>query len=415
MKFRLGVNYWPVSSAMYWWQRFDRREVERDFARIAGAGFDSVRIFLLWEDFQPEADAVSESALANLEQVANVAGESGLSLIVTLFTGHMSGVNWIPQWALGADSEPSRFRTVSGGRVVQAGTRNWYTDERILDAQLRLAREVAARMREKPAIWAYDLGNENSNCVVPPSREAAVGWLEAVAGEIRSGDPGRAITIGLHMEDLEEDRHLGPAEVARVSDFLCMHGYPMYAPWAESPADEMILPFLGAITRWLSGGTLDILFEEFGAPTAPHRGGPAIPDSTARGAISPDSPPGIAGVPLLGESEAARFTGRALGALHQFGFLGATLWCYGDYAPPLRSHPPLDELPHECSFGLWRCDHSPKPALEELERFKDLDRRPWQDDHRWIAAQPSDFYESPRENLRNLYGRFREVAAPASV
>jgi endo-1,4-beta-mannosidase len=415
MKFRLGVNYWPVSSAMYWWRRFDRREVERDFTLIRGAGLDSVRIFLLWEDFQPEAGAVSDSALANLERVADVAGDSGLSLILTLFTGHMSGVNWIPQWALGADFTPRRFRTMSGGRVIEAVTRNWYTDKRILDAQLRLAREVAARMREKPAVWAYDLGNENSNCVVPPSREAATAWLQTIADGIRSADPERAITIGLHMEDLEEDRNLGPAEAATVSDFLCMHGYPLYAAWANSRTDELLLPFLGIITRWLSGSLLDVLFEEFGAPTTPDRGRPAVPDSTVCGAISPDSPTSPAGVPLLGESEAARFTGRALGALHQFGFLGATLWCYGDYAPQLRSHPPLNELPHERSFGLWRADHSPKPAIEELGRFKDLDRRPWQDDYRWIAAEPSDFYDSPRDNLRNLYRGFREIAAPTSI
>ena len=32
MRFRLGINYWPVSSAMYWWDRFDTDEVRRDFA-----------------------------------------------------------------------------------------------------------------------------------------------------------------------------------------------------------------------------------------------------------------------------------------------------------------------------------------------------------------------------------------------
>src|SRR5712692_3394359 len=100
MRFRLGINYWPISSAMYWWQRFDRAEVERDFARISNAGFDSVRIFLRWEDFQPSPRLISESALVDLGLVADVAAHNQLSLIPTLFTGHMSGVNWIPEWAL---------------------------------------------------------------------------------------------------------------------------------------------------------------------------------------------------------------------------------------------------------------------------------------------------------------------------
>ena len=38
---------------MDWWSLYDRAEVEDDFARIAASGFDSVRIFLTWEAFQP--------------------------------------------------------------------------------------------------------------------------------------------------------------------------------------------------------------------------------------------------------------------------------------------------------------------------------------------------------------------------
>ncbi|HXU09570.1 MAG TPA: hypothetical protein VN743_11295, partial [Blastocatellia bacterium] len=63
MRFRLGINYWPVSSAMYWWDRFDTDEVRQDFALIAEAGFDSVRVFLLWENFQPSANRISDRAL----------------------------------------------------------------------------------------------------------------------------------------------------------------------------------------------------------------------------------------------------------------------------------------------------------------------------------------------------------------
>ncbi|HYL97927.1 MAG TPA: hypothetical protein VEZ90_03150, partial [Blastocatellia bacterium] len=365
MKFRLGVNYWPASSAMYWWKRFDRSEVEHDFARISAAGFDSVRVFLLWEDFQPDPDSISEQALDDLGTVADIAERNRLSLIPTLFTGHMSGANWIPEWALKrvqGESKPSRFRIVSGGRVVSGIPKNWYSDEGVLEAQVRLARRVAGSLRGKRAVWAYDLGNENSNCVVPPSRESAVNWLKAVAGEIRSVDPSRPITIGLHMEDLEEDRNLGPAEAAQVSDFLCMHGYPMYSSWADSPTDVMILAYLGLITRWLASSavavdasTTDILFEEFGAPTVPDQNG--LPETRA------------AGVPMLGEEEAARFTGRALDSLREFGFLGAMIWCYADYARAMWSQPPLDQSSHERSFGLWHNNYTAKQALAEVKRL----------------------------------------------
>ena len=89
--------------------------VAADFARIRAAGFDSVRLFLLWEDFQPDAMEVSRAVLRRLVSVADLAGETGLELMPTLFTGHMSGVNWIPAWALGGTQGDERFRVVSGG------------------------------------------------------------------------------------------------------------------------------------------------------------------------------------------------------------------------------------------------------------------------------------------------------------
>ena len=59
--FRLGINYWPARTAMRWWAMFEGGETAEDFARIAAGGFDSVRMFLLWEAFQPEADRVAST------------------------------------------------------------------------------------------------------------------------------------------------------------------------------------------------------------------------------------------------------------------------------------------------------------------------------------------------------------------
>ena len=56
--FVLGVNYWPRRKAMYWWSNFDAGEVREEFATIRELGMSLVRIFLLWDDFQPAPDAV---------------------------------------------------------------------------------------------------------------------------------------------------------------------------------------------------------------------------------------------------------------------------------------------------------------------------------------------------------------------
>jgi endo-1,4-beta-mannosidase len=386
-RFRLGINYWPSRSAMRWWSAFDPAEVEVNFERIAAGGFDSVRCFLLWEAFQPEPDRVDTAMLERLVSVADAAERARLALVPTLFAGHMSGVDWIPAWALGGAERDGRFRVVSAGRVVPDGVRNWYADPGILRAQTRLAGEAAAALAGHRALWAWDLGNENSNCTIPPDREAARRWLAATTGAIRTADPSAAVTIGIHMEDLEEDRHLGPAEAAEVCDFLTMHGYPIYAAWSDGPTDEHLVPFLARVTRWLGGG-VDVLFSEFGLPTAP-RGEPAQP-------------------PFVTEDDAARYTGRVLDGLRQAGCTGGMLWCYGDYDPRIWNDPPLDEAVHERTFGLWRADGSAKPAVGVAAAFAGATCSAPPDDD-WIDIDADRYWQRPGVELPRLYGRFKDA------
>lgn len=388
-RFWLGINYLPPEAGMAWLRPYDPAATRAHFRRAAGAGFDSVRVFLPWDDAQPAAGSVDAGILGHLVDTADAAGEAGIELIVTLFTGHMSGVNWIPAWATGPGARDRRFRVVAGGRVrpAEEGLRNWYADPEVTAAQELLARSAARALAGHPAIWAWDLGNENSNCTIPPDRAAGEAWLERMTGAIRTADPGRPITIGTHMEDLEEDRCLGPAEAARHCDFVCMHGYPIYAAWAEGPTDHRLLPFLALLTRWLAEGA-DVVFEEFGLPTAP----------------TPEPPP-----PLVSEAAAAAYTARSLDALRAAGCTGALLWCFSDYDPALYDRPPLDLAAHERSFGLWRSDGSPKPALAEVTRRKGCDVMP-PPDTAWLDIDRQEFAASPRGQIVRLYRRYRSTA-----
>ncbi|MGB5223526.1 MAG: hypothetical protein WBN60_21005 [Polyangiales bacterium] len=395
--FRLGVNYWPARTAMGWWTAFDPAEVAADFSRIAGCGFDSVRIFLTWEDFQPTPSRVDSMMLDRLVATLNEAQSAELSVMPTLFTGHMSGVNWIPSWALAQGAGDERFRVVSGGRVTASRPANWYSDASIVRAQSSLASEVAGALAGHPALWAWDLGNENSNCAVPPDKGAARNWLMQVTDSIRRADADALVTLGLHMEDLEEDRNLGPREAAEVCDFLQMHGYPGYAAWAAGPTDERVLPFLARLTRWLGGGA-DVLFAEFGVP------------SSKRGESDHDADI-VASVPaLVKEQEAASYVDRALGALRDCGATGAMLWCYSDYVEAIWGLPPFDLAVHERSFGLWRADISPKPAVAVVEAFAEriatTDAGACVADSAWIDIDPGEFYRAPSSELRRLYRRY---------
>jgi endo-1,4-beta-mannosidase len=400
-RFRVGINYWPARTAMGWWSSFDAEEVEADFARLAASGFDSVRLFLTWEHFQPRPDQISSRRVRQLLTTLELAAGAGLCVMPTLFTGHMSGANFIPAWALGGAAADRRFRVVAAGREVEGGIANWYVDPRVAGAQARLARELAAAVAGHPALWAWDLGNEGSNCVVPPSRAHARAWLRRLCDAIHEGDAAALITIGLHMEDLEQDRNLGPAEAAQVCDFLTMHGYPGYAAWSRGPTDEALLPFLAEVTRWLGGGA-PVLFSEFGLPT--YRDGYPTQDREA------------SATPLVEEQAAADYVERALTALLDCGCTGAMLWCHADYVPAAWRSPPLDSAIHERSFGQWRADGSRKPALAVVEAFAErgVAVRAASSEAPWIDIEPRDFYASPESGLPRLYQRYLASRQPTT-
>jgi endo-1,4-beta-mannosidase len=371
---------------MAWLVDYDPKTTRGDFRCIADAGFDTIRVFLRWADAQPAAGRVDNQIISRLVDAADAANEVGVALIVTLFTGHMSGVNWIPPWAMGGAAGDRRFRVVSGGRLRPPGSgmRNWYSDREVVSAQERLAKAAASALSGHPAVWAWDLGNENSNCTIPPDKSTADAWLQRMTDTVRRGDPGRMLTVGIHMEDLTEDRSIGPAEVARWCDFVSMHGYPIYADWAAGPTDNRLVPFLSLITRWLAGGA-PVLFEEFGLPTVP-----------GFGTASPMA---------VDEDLAAGYTGAVLDTLWADGNIGALLWCFSDYATSLFNDAPLDSSIHERTFGLWRADGSPKPAVAEVSARTGRTRKS-PSNPSWLDIGPEDFVIDRKAQLARLYRRY---------
>jgi endo-1,4-beta-mannosidase len=85
---------------------------------------------------------------------------------------------------------------------------------------------------------------------------------------------------------------------------------------------------------------------------------------------------------------------------------GAMIWCFSDYAEALWSEPPLDEAPHERFFGLWRSDHSAKPALSEIKAIAGAEMQEWDGGFDWIDVTEDEFFLEPRGTLRRLYERF---------
>jgi len=345
--FILGINYWPASKAMYWWKNWELEEVETDFKQIAEAGFSKVRIFLLWEDFQPVMSNVSSQCLDLLFLTHDIAQRYKLGIMPTFFTGHMSGVNWMPEWMISTEIAEPRFDVLSGGKLFKKEIKNFYIEKEIQDAQLFQIKIIAKALKGHPALWAWDLGNEPSNCVIPENKEQGQLWLERMVKALKDIDDKVPVTIGLHMEDLEEDRNLGPIEAGKFCDFVCMHGYPSYCNWADGNLDYGLVPFLAKITGWLA--QKPVLFDEFGLSVCEnHKSDTNI---------------------LTSEKEAENYYRKVLEGIYDVGCTGAFSWCYADYNPKLWGFPPLDKAIHERFFGLWKYSSEEKQMIKAVREF----------------------------------------------
>ncbi len=282
----------------------------------------------------------------------------------TLFTGHMSGVELDP----GMGARRCRARRTVPGRVGRARRRGRLAElvprRRRRCGRKRLfarrGRRRARRPRRVVGLGPRERELELRRAGAPRARAKLA--VEEMTSAIRAADGLAEVTIGIHMEDLEEDRRLGPHEAAgsvrlphdaRVSDLRAMGARRHRRGVRAVP---------GRVTRWLGGGA-DVLLSEFGLPT--FRDGDA-------GVEHATGPP----FALIEEAEAAEYIRRVLPGLRE---AGAPARCSGATRTTTRrrfEHPPLDEATHERSFGLWRVDGSAKPAVDAVRSFAGATRLP---------------------------------------
>ncbi|HEU4915530.1 MAG TPA: hypothetical protein VFV13_03115 [Acidimicrobiia bacterium] len=398
--FRLGVNYWPRRKAMYWWGDFDRDEVADEFELIASLGMSVVRIFLLWDDWQPTPGSVSSDRLRDLGLVLDGAAERGLGLDVTFFTGHMSGPNWSPGWLLdpGASGHRSPFvrQVVSGGNVVDSAYRNMFCDPDALAAERILLETVVGEYREHPGVWMWNLGNEPDLFAQPPDAEAGRTWVREMTGLVKGIDPIHPVTTGLHTANLFTDNGLRVDHVFAESDVAVMHGYPMYIDWARDPLDPNFVPYLCALVTALTGKPC--LAEEWGGCTSPD-----IPGSVVWQWISYGAPRDQF---MAGEEDFAEYVAAVLPGLVEVGATGALMWCFADYEPSLWDRPPCEDggARHERHFGLVRPDGSLKPHADVIRSFAAAGPTVMPPTKTVaLDVTPDQYYLDPTHHARRLY------------
>ena len=419
MRFSLGVDYWPRSSAMAMWRRFDAGEVGEDFARIAGLGLDTVRLFLRWDDFQPAADRADPLMLERLEAVVELAAEAGLLTVPVLFCGHASGVNWLPAWALDRKTPAGPFRTITGDAESPFGCGDLYGGK-LLDAQLFFARAVGERLRAHPAVAAWDIGHAFSSVRRPSHAKLSTGEHSPVlASERKVADWSRRltdalhetsslpVTAGTHAEDVTTDRSIRLGSLCAPFAFASMQGDTVHSAFARSRLDPEAVPFLAMLAAGFSHQP--VLVTGFGNPTCP-------PDkfSAFERFPPPGEPPELeiadddtafATYPCLTEHESAAYCTAVLERLHADGRLGAYWWCWADYADALRNEPPFDRAPHARTLGIVRSDGSEKPVAAALAAFA-RERRTVTAPRDMPTISGDYYYRTLPVSLRTLYDAY---------
>jgi hypothetical protein len=357
-------------------------------------GFSCLSIFPLWEHFQPTPKIVPPAMLDQLVEFLEMAGDRYLKVMVTLFTGHMNGLNWLPPWMLLASTERSQYKVFSMDKVRTNKIMNQYADSEIMEAQIFLLRELTSAVSGHPALYAWNLGNEPSLWSIPPDEFSAELWLQAMTETLKEKDDTIPITLGLNVNDLTESGGLQPRLIAQYLDYLTIHVPAHRVPWAKDPPDAVLPPYLGCIVRWL--GKLPVFVQDFGVATEP-----AFSKAENRDLKRGDD------LFLVSEENSAHITSEVLTRLRRFKMMGGFWKIYGDYHPSIWDWPPLDTRVSERFCGLVRSDGSPKLAASVLGSNP---TEPNEDEvfAEWIDLPEEDYYRDPRQQLGRLYRRFRE-------
>lgn len=263
----LGVNYWASHAATEMWTRWNADVVEADLQHISELGCRLLRVFPRWDDFQPimvlrtncfkggfrhswafvgeKPLPVTEAGMAGVDEVmmqrfetlADLAEKYHLRLIVPLINGHMTFRIYNPPAVDGLDH---------------------FTDPDSLMWQIKFISYFVKRMKNHPAIYAWELGNE-SNCLSQTeSRAAAWNWTAQITNSIRANDSDHPVLSGMHSLELSHKRtgtSIKPwliQDQAELCDILTTHPYPMWRDyincdptntlrWSIFPATENTL------------------------------------------------------------------------------------------------------------------------------------------------------------------------------
>lgn len=336
---RIGVNYTPREGWFHSWLDLNLDSIRADFDQIAGLGLDHVRVFPLWPLLQPNRGLIRPGAIRDLLGVVDAAQAAGLAVSVDALNGHLSSYDFLPSW------------------VVTWHRQNLFTDEVAVAGEAALVSELAAALREHPAVTGMTLGNEFAQFAGPAPGHRHPMLSEATPTDIdawfgRVLDPLEAAwPDGTHHHGFDDDlwfvdKHpFTPRHAVTRGAATTVHSWvfaqvgPRYG--AGHPALTSFPRYLLELARaWSPDPARPLWLQEVGAPRT-----------------------------HVADEDAATFVSATIDAVVDTpGLEAVTWWCSHDVDRSLLDFPEL-----EYSLGLFTSGGAAKPEARLLaERVPEL-------------------------------------------
>ena len=349
-RFFVGCNWWASHAGTNTWRDWSADVVDSDFKRLAEVGVNVVRVFPLWNDFQPlrmhfkggnvpKEIRMGEDPLPETEagkagvdivmadrflELCNIAEKYGIRLVVGLITGWMSGRMHAPEAFTGM---------------------NLLNEPIVLTWQTKFVKYMVKRFKDHPAILAWDLGNECNNMGTNITREQAYVWASLITNTIRSEDRSRPVISGMHGTLPSGKYPWYASDLGEILDVVCTHPYPLFTPHCDTePINEM---------KTILHAT---------AESVMYRGTSGLPCFVEEA--------GTLGPMIASEEVAADYVRISAFSAFVHDLHGYLWWCANEQSH--LTHTPYDWDSVERELGLFRLDGTPKPvlnSLSELSRF----------------------------------------------
>lgn len=211
---KFGANYVPPKGWFYSWVDFEKSHIEEDFFALKAIGLDHLRVHLRWDLFQPATNYVAESMLKKLIIMHDIAEKVGLKLIVSVFTGWMSGL-----WFLPAFTRP-RSENI-----------NIITNREMIEAEKYFLKKISEAVGGHPAFAGIDFGNELNVYEMFLDKftvEQGDAWLVEMTDYCKDLFPEKIVVLGVDHNPWFRDVQFSRSCLANTGNITSLHTWTQF-------------------------------------------------------------------------------------------------------------------------------------------------------------------------------------------